>query len=83
MLANLPNVRALMTTGDVATIQDGSGEVWRQSGSDLLIMANRSGQVLGLQTRSADLNREMAQQFLARSLSRQESKDWWFGAVRL
>ncbi|HWF39790.1 MAG TPA: ATP-binding protein [Candidatus Acidoferrales bacterium] len=83
LLANLPNVRALMTTGDSPTIQDGSAEVWRQSGSDLLIMANRSGQVLGLQSRSAGLNREMAQQFLARSLSQQESKDWWFGAGRL
>ena len=27
LLANLPNVRALMTTGDEATIQDGSAEV--------------------------------------------------------
>jgi len=83
LLANLPNVRALMTTGDAATIQDGSAEVWRQSGSDLLIMANRFGQVLGLQARSLDLNRQAAQQFLTRSLSRQESKDWWFGSGRL
>jgi len=83
LLANLPNVRALMTTGDAPTIQDGSGEVWRQSGSDLLILANRSGQVLGLQARSTDLNRGMAQQSLAKSLSRRESKDWWFGAGHL
>ncbi len=36
LLANLPNVRALMTTQDEATIQDASAEIWHQSGSDLL-----------------------------------------------
>jgi hypothetical protein len=79
LLANLPNVRALMTTADKPTIQDGSAEIWRQSGSDLLIMANRSGEVLGLQARSTGLKREMAQEFLRRSLAKQEPKDWWFG----
>ena len=83
LLANLPNVRALMTTGDEPTIQDGSAEVWRQSGSDLLIMANRSGEVLGLQVRAGALKRGMAQDFLRKSLSRQEPKDWWFGAGHL
>ncbi len=80
LLANLPNVRALMTTGDEPTIQDGSTEVWRQSGSDLLIMADRSGQVLGVQNGKTGLKREMAQEFLAKSLSKQETKDWWFGS---
>jgi signal transduction histidine kinase len=83
LLANLPTVRALMTTGDAPTIQDGSAEVWRQSGSDLFIMANRSGQVMGLQAHSSDLKREVVQELLAKSLSRQEAKDWWFGAGHL
>ena len=83
LLANLPNVRALMTTGDEPTIQDGSRDVWRQSGSDLLIMANRSGKVLGLQTSTTGLNRELAQPLLRRSLAKQEAQDWWFGAGHL
>src|SRR5580698_4638655 len=33
LLANLPNVRAMMTTRDEATIQDASRDIWRQSGS--------------------------------------------------
>ena len=83
LLANLPNVRALMTTRDQPTIQDGSAEVWRQSGSDLLIMANRSGEVLGLQASTDGLQREMAQEFLRRSLAKQEAKDWWFSGKHL
>jgi signal transduction histidine kinase/CheY-like chemotaxis protein len=79
LLANLPNVRALMTTGDEPTIQDGSAEVWRQSGSDLLVMAGRSGKVLGVQPNGTGLERTMVQQFLRDSLARQEPKDWWFG----
>src|SRR5450755_2949689 len=43
LLANLPNVRALMTTEDPATIQDASADVWRLSGSELLVFANRAG----------------------------------------
>src|SRR6266852_1696302 len=32
LLAGLPTVRAMMTTGDMKTIQDGSSEIWRISG---------------------------------------------------
>jgi signal transduction histidine kinase/CheY-like chemotaxis protein len=83
LLANLPNVRALMTTGDEATIQDGSAEVWRQSGSDLLVMAGRSGDVLGLQTNGAGLEHTIVQNLLHASLRKQEAKDWWFGGGHL
>jgi hypothetical protein len=76
LLANLPIVRALMTTADERTIQDGSAEVWRQSGSDLLVMAGRSGDVLGLQTSSTGLERVIAQEFLRHSLAKQEPRDW-------
>ena len=48
LLANLPNVRALLTTEDEATIEDASADVWKLSGSDLLVLANRSGNVVAL-----------------------------------
>ncbi|MGB6392583.1 MAG: hypothetical protein WBF14_09455, partial [Candidatus Acidiferrales bacterium] len=35
LLANLPNVRALMTTNDLPTIQDEVGNISRLSGSDV------------------------------------------------
>src|SRR5271170_3177220 len=53
LLANLPNVRALMTTQDQTTIQDASADILHQSGSDLLILAGRSGEVFGIQTITA------------------------------
>jgi signal transduction histidine kinase/ActR/RegA family two-component response regulator len=46
-------------------------------------MANRSGEVLGLQTSTTGFKREMAQDFLRRSLAKHEAKDWWFDGGRL
>lgn len=83
LLANLPNVRALMTTPDAATIQDASADVWRLSGSDLLVMAGRSGNLVALRTSTAGLARDTAQQLFRRSLEKGESHDWWFGGNRL
>jgi signal transduction histidine kinase/CheY-like chemotaxis protein len=83
LIANLPNVRALMTTEDAATIQDASADVWRLSGSDLLVLANRAGTVTALRTSTSGLERGAAQELLRRSLDRGESRDWWFGGGHL
>lgn len=83
LIANLPSVRALMTTDDDATIQDASADVWRLGGNDLLVLANRMGNVKALRTSSAGLTREAAQDILRRSLDREESRDWWFGGGHL
>src|ERR1700686_4334198 len=60
LIANLPNVRALMTTEDPLTIQDASADIYRLSGSDLLVLANRAGRVSGLRTGASDLDRDIA-----------------------
>jgi signal transduction histidine kinase len=83
MLANLPNVRALMTTQDVATIQDESANVWSLSGSDLLVLANRGGEVVGLQAKSKEFSHEQAQELLQSSLRRGEVRNWWLGGGHL
>ena len=83
LLANLPNVRALMTTPDAATIQDASADVWRLSGSDLLVMAGRGGNVVALRTSSTGFARETAQLLFRRSLEKGDSHNWWFGGNRL
>jgi signal transduction histidine kinase len=83
LLANLPNVRALMTTEDAVTIQDASMDLWELSGSDLLLLANRAGIVAGLRTSNAGLERNEAQELLHRSLDRGESRDWWFDGKHL
>src|SRR6202162_1666456 len=83
LLANLPNVRALMTTEDAATIEDASADVWKLSGSDLLVLANRKGSVVALRASASGLDSGTAQGFLRQSLNRSESKDWWFGGGHL
>ena len=83
LLADLPNLRALMTTQHEATIQDASSGLWRLAGSDLFILADRTGRVVALHTASPGLTREMAQQSLAGTLSDESSGHWWFGGQHL
>jgi len=83
LIANLPNVRALMTTQDAPTIQDASADVYKLSGSELLILANRSGTVTALRASTPGLERATAQELLRGSLERGESRDWWFGGGHL
>ncbi len=83
LLANLPNVRALMTTRDANTIQDGSADVWRLSGSDLLVMADRSGNLLALRTDATGFARDKAQALMHHSLEKGEARDWWFSGGHL
>src|SRR5207247_5080062 len=42
LIANLPNVRALTTTRDEATLQYASYDIQRLSGSDLLVLPDRT-----------------------------------------
>jgi signal transduction histidine kinase len=83
LLADLPNIRALMTTQDEATIQDGSDSLWRLAGSDLFVLADRTGAVVALHTSSPGFTREMAQTSLGASLNQSGQSHWWFGAQHL
>lgn len=83
LLADLPNLRALMTTRDAATIQDASGDLWRLAGSDLFVLADRTGTVVALHTVTPGFTRELAGQFLQNSLDPARSGRWWFGANHL
>ena len=83
LLANLPNVRALMITQDAATIKDASADVWKLSGSDLLALANRTGNVVAVRTRDSVLDSTTAQGLLRHSLDQRESQNWWYGGGHL
>jgi signal transduction histidine kinase len=50
LLADLPSLKALMTTHDQRTIADGAIDLWRVSGSDLFALADSRGQVLTIYT---------------------------------
>ena len=83
LLADLPILRALMTTQHEATIQDASSGLWRLAGSDLFVLADRTGRVVALHTASPGLTREMAQQSFAATLSDESSGHWWSGGQHL
>src|SRR6202162_4212208 len=83
LLADLPNLRALMTTQHEATIQDASSDLWRLAGSDLFVLADRTGRVVALHTASPGFSRDMAQQSLNRPANQEGSSQWWYGARHL
>ena len=84
LLADLPILRALMTTQDERTIQDASGSLWRLAGSDLFVLANRSGKVVAMQSKNPGLSRDSAEEFLRNGLDHLEKAGhWWFGGRQL
>jgi signal transduction histidine kinase len=78
LLADLPNVRALMTTHDPATIQDASRDLWQLAGSDLLLLADSSGKVMALQAAPPEITVRQGQDFLPHVVSRDETRHWWY-----
>jgi signal transduction histidine kinase len=83
LVANLPILRALMTTSHAKTIQDAALELWRLAGSDLFLLANPAGDVVGLHNRGASLDRNVTARLLADSLADNVRAHWWFGGGSL
>jgi signal transduction histidine kinase len=83
LLADLPTLRALMTGTDPRTIQDASREVWRLSGSDLLVLVDRAGRVVALQTSTPGFGQQSAQELFDQALQEETSNHWWFGGGHL
>jgi signal transduction histidine kinase len=52
LVANLPISRALMSTKHQPTIQDGSADLWKLAGTDLLVMADRGGTLLAIRSKA-------------------------------
>ncbi len=67
LLADLPPLKALMTTADARTIEDGGVEFWKLSGSDLFALLNQSGKLVALYDRGAGLDRARVEQELIQS----------------
>ena len=52
LLAELPTLKALMTSGDDLTIQDGATEFWQLSGNDLFALVDPGGRVVAVYAKS-------------------------------
>jgi signal transduction histidine kinase len=78
LLADLPIVRALMTSHHTATIQDASRHLWQLAGSDLLVLADSSGKVMALQATPQEITVRDGQDFFPTVVSREETRHWWY-----
>jgi signal transduction histidine kinase len=78
LMADLPSLKALMTSRDAPTIQDGSREMFHLSGGDLFALLDSSNQFVGFHTRVPGISRQQAQQLLNRHGSPDEALQWWF-----
>src|SRR5579863_9082668 len=68
LLAEIPTLKALMTTHDAPTIQDGSVPFWKLAGSDLFLLADPAGRVVALDVMQEGLGREAAESYVRTSL---------------
>ncbi len=59
LLADLPSLKALMTTRDERTISDGALEFWKVSGNDLFALATRDGRILITYTQGRSASSEL------------------------
>jgi len=78
LLADLPDVRALMTTRDASTIQDASRYFWQLAKTDLLLLADSSGKIMALQAAPPEITVRQAQDFFPTIVTHEVSRSWWY-----
>jgi len=83
LLAEIPTLKALMTTHDAPTIQDGSTPFWRLAGSDLFLLADPEGRVVALDVTQKGVDQESAEKNLKTSLQAGQESAWWYSGGRL
>ena len=59
LLADLPSLKALMTTNDTRTIEDAAVEFWRVSGTGLFALANTEGNIVAAYTEGPYADRQL------------------------
>ena len=83
LLAALPPLKAVMTSRDMATIQDASATFWKLIGSELFVLSDSSGKLMALHTSKPGFTQAEAQESLRRAVANGESRDWWYGSGHL
>src|SRR5579884_62049 len=77
LMADLPIVRALMTTQHPATIQDASEHLWPLAGADLFALTSPGGAVFAYHLRSNNLSGERSQGLIGGALRRGNRWELW------
>ncbi len=75
LIANQPSLKALMSTNDRLTVEDGSESLLETSHADLLILQNASGNILAFHSKSDDVPLSRVRLLMQNSTGEQ---DWWF-----
>src|SRR5229473_1752064 len=83
MLADLPTMKALMSTQHAPTIQDGSESFWKLAGSDLFVLAKPNKAVVALHMTKPGWSPQTAERDLKRSTDGNEDASWWYDDGRL
>jgi signal transduction histidine kinase len=78
LMADLPSLKALMTSRHAPTIQDASSEMFRLSGGDLFALIDSTNQFVGFHTREPGITRAQAQRLLHHRNALDEPLQWWF-----
>jgi signal transduction histidine kinase/ActR/RegA family two-component response regulator len=74
-IAHQPSVKALMSTNDRVTVQDGSQWILPASHADLLILENPSGAALAVHAKSEDITSASVTPLLKATNG---DEDWWY-----
>jgi len=82
LMADLPVLKALMTSRHAPTIQDASREMFRLSGGDLFALVDQSNQIVGFHTRTHGIALEEAQALRERKTA-DAPQQWWFAGGHL
>ncbi|ABF43055.1 periplasmic sensor signal transduction histidine kinase [Candidatus Koribacter versatilis Ellin345] len=78
LLADLPIVKALMTSRHAPTIQDASEELFKLSERDLFALVDPTGQVVGFHTNPAGVPSAPIQHVLSQRAPTANSFEWWY-----
>lgn len=83
LMADLPVLKALMTSQHAPTIQDASGELFRLSGGDLFALVDQSNHIVGFHTHSPGITLEQAQALRESKADADGRQQWWFAGGHL
>ena len=83
LLAELPPLKAVMTTRHAPTVQDASQAFFQLAGTDLLVLVDTEKNLLGLHTKSARWSATSTEKFLGQLATQEQRPDWWYAEGQL
>jgi len=80
LIADQPTLKALMSTNDRLTVEDGSKPLLETSRADVLLLENPAGEILAFHAKSDAVAVSRLKELMADSTGEQ---DWWFAGGHL